>query len=177
MKVLRKIVRWLVSYSQLSESENVDYYRRKGITIGDNVHIYNSFLDSKYGPMITIGDNVTITNASILAHDASIKKYLGLSKIGCVSLGDNVFIGYGSIILPGTTIGDDVIIGAGSVVRGRIPNDSIVFGNPAQTVGKTSEYISKYRDKLSDNNIYDSSDYLSLMKAAEELVDHYGFEK
>jgi maltose O-acetyltransferase len=48
-----------------------------------------------------------------------------------VRIGRNVWIGGGSIILPGITIGDDAIIGAGSVVTHDIPSGITVIGNPA----------------------------------------------
>lgn len=49
----------------------------------------------------------------ILAHDASTKRYLGYTKIGRVLIGNNVFVGAGTIILPSVAIGNNVIIGAG----------------------------------------------------------------
>lgn len=53
-----------------------------------------------------------------------------------VTIGNNVWIGGGSIILPGVTIGDNVTIGAGSVVTKSIPSDSLAVGNPARVVRK-----------------------------------------
>ncbi len=47
-------------------------------------------------------------------------------------IGNDVWIGYGALILPGAQIGDGVIVGAGSVVRGKVPPYAIVMGNPAQ---------------------------------------------
>jgi len=47
-------------------------------------------------------------------------------------IGNDVWIGYGALILPGANIGDGAIIGAGSVVRGTIPPYAIVSGNPAE---------------------------------------------
>jgi acetyltransferase-like isoleucine patch superfamily enzyme len=48
-----------------------------------------------------------------------------------VCIGDNVWIGGGAIVLPGTNIGCDVVVGAGSVVRGEIPPGVLVAGVPA----------------------------------------------
>ncbi|WP_171232566.1 CatB-related O-acetyltransferase [Ruegeria sp. HKCCA4812] len=47
-------------------------------------------------------------------------------------VGNDVWIGYGALIMPGASIGDGAIIGAGSVVRGTIPPYSVVTGNPAE---------------------------------------------
>ncbi len=49
-------------------------------------------------------------------------------------IGNDVWIGTGAMILPGAQIGSGVIIGAGSVVRGKVPDYTIVAGNPAQVV-------------------------------------------
>lgn len=51
-----------------------------------------------------------------------------------IIVGDNVWIGGGSIILPGVTIGNNVTIGAGSVVTKSIPNNMLAFGNPCKVV-------------------------------------------
>jgi virginiamycin A acetyltransferase len=49
-------------------------------------------------------------------------------------IGHDVWLGYGAIVCPGARIGNGVIVGAGSVVRGNVPDCSIVVGNPAQVV-------------------------------------------
>lgn len=51
-----------------------------------------------------------------------------------VNIGDNVWIGGNSIILPGVTIGNNVTIGAGSVVTKSIPNNVLAFGNPCEVI-------------------------------------------
>lgn len=51
-----------------------------------------------------------------------------------VTIGDNVWIGGGAVIMPGVTIGDNVVIGAGSVVTKDIPSDTVAFGNPCRIV-------------------------------------------
>ena len=51
-----------------------------------------------------------------------------------VTIGDNVWIGGGAIILPGVNIGNNVVIGAGSVVTRDIPDNAIAFGNPCQVM-------------------------------------------
>ena len=49
-----------------------------------------------------------------------------------ISIGNNVWIGSGSIILPGVSIGNNSIIGAGSVVTHDVPDYALVIGNPAR---------------------------------------------
>lgn len=52
-----------------------------------------------------------------------------------VTIGRNVWIGGGALILPGITIGDDAIVGAGSVVTRDVPDGATVAGNPARLLG------------------------------------------
>jgi maltose O-acetyltransferase len=50
-----------------------------------------------------------------------------------ITIGQNVWIGGGAIILPGVTIADDAIIGAGSVVTRNVPRGATALGNPARS--------------------------------------------
>jgi acetyltransferase-like isoleucine patch superfamily enzyme len=77
---------------------------------------------------ITIGDGTTIgPNVCIYDHDHNYKKEGQSDFISKpVSIGKNVWIGAGSIILKGTVIGDNCVVGAGTVVNGIIDARSIV---------------------------------------------------
>ena len=118
--------------------------------------IINSNIDGCHGFLIEIGDNVTITGSTILAHDGSTKKFIGYSKVGKVIIGNNVFIGYGSIILPNTKIGNNVIIGAGKVVAKDIPNNVVVCSNPYKIICTFDEYIGKNRNNLNIKPVYNT---------------------
>lgn len=61
-----------------------------------------------------------------------------------VRIGNNVWIGAGSIILPGVTIGDNTVIGAGSVVTKDIPADVVAVGNPCRVMRKIGERDREY---------------------------------
>ena len=51
-----------------------------------------------------------------------------------ITIGNNVWIGGSTTILPGVTIGDNVTIGAGSIVVKNIPSNVVVAGNPAKII-------------------------------------------
>ncbi|GAB1777013.1 acyltransferase [Priestia megaterium] len=119
--------------------------KKRGLKIGENCKIYDVHIDYGHCFLIEIGNEVTITNSSILAHDASTKQSLGKTKVGRVVIGDRVFIGWGSTVLPNVKIGKDVIVAAGSIVNKDIPEGVIVAGVPAKIIGKTSDYIEKNR--------------------------------
>ena len=130
-----------------------DMYRSRGARIGQNVDIVNSKIDFCFSDLVTIGNNVTITNSTILAHDASTKKFIGYSKVGRVNIGNDVFIGYGSIVLPNTTIGNKVIVGAGTVVAKDVPDNVVIVGNPWRVLCTFDDYIEKNRKNLQDHPV------------------------
>lgn len=137
--------------------DDIEVLRKRGVVIGENVDIINSYIDGCHGPLISIGDNVTITGARILAHDASTKKFLGYTKIGRVTIGNNVFIGNGAIILPGTDIGNNVIIGAGTVIASDVPDNSVMIGNPARKLCDCDEYIQRNWQRLNSSDSFVSN--------------------
>lgn len=140
------------------------------MTIGDNTIIYPSNIDYGHAFLISIGNNCIVTGATLLAHDASTKKYLGYVKVGRIDIGNNVFVGMGAIVLPGVSIGDDVIVGAGAVVSKNIPSNSVVVGNPARIIAKTSDYIKKHKQNLFSNEGLVWSVYCA-DKSAEEKTE------
>lgn len=120
---------------------------------GDNIYFGNNcevnmncvFLDDN---RITIGDNALIApNVQIYTafHPTNAKDRFGEPKengsfafcktqTAPVTIGNNVWIGGGAIIMPGVTIGDNVVIGAGSVVTRDIPSNKIACGNPCRVI-------------------------------------------
>ncbi len=121
----------------------VDY--GNNIYFGNNceVNMNCTFLDDN---KITIGDNALIApNVQIYTafHPTNAQDRFGTPKedggfefcktqTAPVTIGNNVWIGGGAIIMPGVTIGDNVVIGAGSVVTKDIASGKIAFGNPCR---------------------------------------------
>lgn len=129
---------------------------KMGLKVGKNFKRLNGvILDPAHCWLITIGDNVTIApRVHILAHDASTKEFLNYTKIGRVNIGNKVFIGADSLVLPNVTIGNNVIIGANSTITKNIPSDSVYAGNPAKFVCTIEEYIDKNRIKMKNCPVY-----------------------
>ena len=127
-----------------------------GMTVGKNFkRLHGTILDPSHCWLIEIGDNVTMApRVHILCHDASTKTFLDYTKIGRVTIGDNVFIGAGTVVLPGVTIGSNVIIGANSLVAHDVPDDTVVAGNPAKKICSLGEYLEKEQRRLETGPCY-----------------------
>ena len=127
-----------------------------GMKVGSNFGRLNGvILDPSHCWLISIGDNVTMApRVHILCHDASTKQFLGYTKIGRVNIGNNVFIGAESVVLPGVTIGNNVIIGANSTVTKSIPDNMVAAGTPAKIISSLEEYLSKNREKIKTASVY-----------------------
>ena len=132
----------------------IEDLRNRGVVVGEHVNVLNCNIDWTWGWLISIGNRVTITGTTILAHDASTKRALGKTKLGKVVIGDDVFIGY-STVLPNVKIGNKVIVGAGTVVSKDIPDNSVVVGNPMRIIGTYDAYIEKHRENMGNGKVYD----------------------
>ena len=121
-----------------------------GMKVGKNFkRLHGVILDPAHCWLIEIGDNVTMApRVHVLCHDASTKQFLGYTKIGRVTVGDNVFIGAESVILPGVRIGNNVIIGANSTVTHSIPDGMVAVGSPARVLCTTKEYLAKEKMRM-----------------------------
>lgn len=127
-----------------------------GMKVGKNFGRLNGvILDPSHCWLIEIGDNVTMApRVHILCHDASTKQFLGYTKIGRVTIGNNVFLGAESVVLPGVTIGDNVVIGANSTVTHDIPNNSVAVGSPARVICTLDEYLAKEKERMQTAPVY-----------------------
>lgn len=157
---------------------------KMGMKVGKNFGRLNGvILDPSHCWLIEIGDNVTMApRVHILCHDASTKQFMNYTKIGRVTIGDNVFIGAESVVLPGVTIGNNVIVGANSTVTHDIPDNTVVAGTPAKLICTLDDYLNKEKERMKSAPCYDEDYTLrkdvsmeKRMKQKEELKGKIGY--
>lgn len=151
MNIVRKLLEYL-----RGEPQHLDKLIKRGLKVGKNFNRMGGVvIDPSHCYHISIGDNVTLApRVHILAHDASTYIFLGKTRAANVTIGNNVFVGAGSILLPGVHVGNNVIIGAGSIVTKDIHDNSVAVGNPAKVVCSIDEYLAKEKAKMRSENTF-----------------------
>ena len=164
----------------------IKYLRKRGVKIGENVRVtvYPYFWDyPKIGSephLIEIGDNSILSyGISFVTHDAGINiskkyndKYKDLIYYGRIKIGNNVFIGCNTTILPNISIGDNSIVGACSLVTKSIPSGEVWAGVPAKFICSIEEYSNKKLDlmkKMNGINVSELKD--KYKKITSEIAD------
>lgn len=114
-------------------------------SIAQNFHIISGCKQQlKIGKGTTISANVFITNIEHNYQQTGkhiLKQPLLSQK---TTIGENCFIGYGSVIQAGTVLGKQCIVGANAVVRGTFPDYSVIVGIPAKIVKRYNESSGKW---------------------------------
>lgn len=164
-------------YNRLLELRNpVKYAKRIGVNFGQGLHLYGHIKWGSEPWIITIGNNVHLTDGiRFVTHDGGTlilrDRIPDLEITKPITIGDNVYIGVDSIILPGVTIGNNVVIGAKAVVSRDIPDNSVAVGQPARVIKTIDEYLAKIeRESL----------HLGHLKGKEKddaLKEYYGYKK
>ncbi len=108
-----------------------DIYANSNLTLVDDGHVY-------VGDKVMFGPNVTIATANHPIDPDLRSKGLQYNKD--VHIGENTWIGAGTVIVPGVHIGKNTLIGAGSVVTKDIPNGVVAVGNPCRILRKVGEH-------------------------------------
>jgi len=120
--------------------------RDAGVKMGEHNLIASKFWSTE-PYLISIGNFCQLTEGTkIYTHGGALvarDKFPNFDFFGKVVLGDRVYVGAGSKIMPGVTIGNNVLIAAGSVVTKSIPSNVVVAGNPAKYICTIDQYIEK----------------------------------
>ncbi len=142
-----------------------EYLRKKQVFYSMGEHCYyHPYKIPSEPKLIKFHNNVCIaTGVEFITHDIiaymlnHTQKYKTNPveyRLGTIEIGNNVFIGANSLILPGVKIGDNVIIAAGSVVIKSVPSGSVVGGNPAKIISSfenACKNLEAYSNEVKDH--------------------------
>lgn len=140
-----------------SSKRMVNYLRKRGVKIGNNVFFKNSkriSIDLINPKLIEIGNNVFFNrDFTLLIHDAVnrvFREKYGVflpNSFGKVKIGNNVSFARNVTVLKGVTIGDNVFVGHSSLVTKDIPSNCIVAGVPAKVICSLDDYFERAKQK------------------------------
>lgn len=132
-------------YKYLASHER--YARFIGVNLGTNNDIQENELWSSEPWLITVGNNCQfVLGSRIFTHGGGrVLRTIeaDYDSFGKVIIGNSVYLGANSLIMPGVTIGDGVLVAAGSVVTKSVPANVVVGGNPAKILCTINEYYEK----------------------------------
>lgn len=153
MKIIRRLL------SRLRGEQDLEKLKKRGFVVGKNfTRMGGVIIDPAHCWHVSIGNNVTLApRVHILAHDASTKIFLDYTRVANTKIGDNVFIGAGTIVLPGVTVGSNVVIGAGSIVSKDIPDNSVAIGCPARVIKTIDDYLAEEKGNMREETMFDES--------------------
>lgn len=145
MKILRAI-----SDRVRAARDPVGFAKGLGVNIHGAVRFYgvNRGMFGSEPWMITLGDNVYITaDCRFVTHDGGTlilrREHPDLEWSAPIRIGNDVYLGVNTTVMPGVTIGDRVIVAACSVVTKDVPSNSVVAGVPARRLFSLDEYEEK----------------------------------
>lgn len=151
----RIILKLRTEWHNIVKKATLEIAKSKGMKVGENLYIEGIPNFGSEPFLVEIGDNVTLAEgASFINHagDARVTKrlesYSDGRNFGRIKIGNNTFIGKGTIILPGVSIGSNCIVGSLSLVSSSIPDNSVYGGTPAKYICT----IDEYGERLLKNN-------------------------
>ena len=148
MKIVRKIKKLIA----LQSSEGYcKWLKNNGIRVGGGTRFdpKTTLVDLTRPSLVTIGENCYFNSYfTLLTHDWVTKVFIQsgrdfLPSSGRIIIGNNVSTGRNVTVLKGVTIGDNCFIGAGSIVTKDIPANSIAVGAPCKVVMSLEDYYQK----------------------------------
>lgn len=165
---------WLINIifraiKKLVRKSKLYFAIKQGLVVGSETLLIGTQEFGSEPYLVKIGRQCLITDGvRFITHDGSIQVpliknganikevYSKKSTFGRIEIGDNVFIGVASIILPNTKISNNSIVAAGSVVKGSFEEGVVIGGNPAKVICSVDEYFS--RNEVNVIELSDCSD-------------------
>lgn len=139
-----KILKKMLKKKFLSPYEYAVYI---GVNIGEDCFVPDKDTWSSEPYLITIGNHCQITSGvRIFTHGGGnvVRRSIpNFDIFGKVKIGNWVYIGNNSLIMPGVIIEDNVLVASGSVVTKSIPSGYVVAGNPAKIICTVDEYLER----------------------------------
>ena len=138
-------------FARRSSKAYCKWLNDRGVSVGGGTYRDpgNALIDISRPSLVKIGSNCFMNqHFTLLTHDWVTKVFLGsnrqfLNSSGRVSIGNNVSFGQNVMVLKGVTIGDNCFIGAGSIVTKDIPSNSVAVGCPCCVIMTIEEYYQK----------------------------------
>ena len=175
---IKNLIKRLIGIKSPEESCK-EYLLKNGMKVGKNTSIYSwTTIDAGKPWLIEIGEGTIIsTGVQILTHDASPNIVNCGTKLGRVSIGNNVFVGTRSVVLCNTRIGDNVIVGAGSVVTRDLPQEGVYAGSPAKYICSIEDYRKRCEKLRSERPSFDKIRPWNTWKEATEEEKRFMYDE
>ena len=141
------MIKRLINFYYKHFASREQYARFIGVNLGVNNDIQDNDLWSSEPWLITVGNDCQfVLGARIFTHGGgrvlrAIEK--DFDSFGKVIIGNRVYLGANSLVMPGCIIGDCVLVAAGSVVTKSVPSNVVVGGNPARIICTIEEFYNK----------------------------------
>lgn len=162
-------------YQRMQKRNPVQFWRSRGAKIGERCDIYASVSFGSEPYLVEVGNHVRMTaDVKLITHDGGVwvlrdtdVSLQDIDLFGKITIGNNVHIGIGAVIMPGVSIGSNVIIGCGAIVTKNIPDNSIAVGIPARVI----ETIDDYKLKHIDDFVHTS--HMSAEEKRDFLIERF----
>jgi acetyltransferase-like isoleucine patch superfamily enzyme len=170
-------MKFILDDEKFAKTEAIRIARDKGIKVGNDCRFFTTSFSSE-SFLIEIGNHVTITEGvRFVTHDGGMwvirelnPVYKKSNILGRIKIGNNVFIGLNSIILPGVSIGDNTIIAAGSVVTKSFNGNCVIGGVPAKKIRDIDEYIDKNKKFFIETIGLKRDDIISILEENKKAL-------
>lgn len=121
--------------------------RKSGIQINPGCEIGPGLYLPHYGGIV-VNQGAKIGANALIAHNVTIGKIHSGKRKGVPTIGDDVFLAAGAVVLGGITIGNNVVVGPNSVVIDDVPDNAVVAGNPAKIISMKGSRAVLGRDSI-----------------------------